>query len=212
LAWLKAARQNSFVGNGQVISWIPGAAPREGFAVLSIVADQLSGPLAQHGVQVLTSSSPPKSIAGADILILAAHGGVGERNGYFRVVRDDMELAIGSSALANALSGVGCVVLFVCSGGRVDKDPRAHTTVGLVKQLLDNGCRAVIAPPWPLDSRVPSRWVPTFLEEWMRGTAVIDACFIANGSVRLNLGDDPVHCLAMTVYGDPLLARPGHSG
>jgi hypothetical protein len=109
--------------------------------------------------------------------------------------------------LSGALANVGAVVLFVCSGGRVDEHPGASTTVGLVKQLLDRGCHAVIAPPWPLDASVPPRWLPTFLEFWTSGAPVIDACFEANEAVRQQLSDDPGKDLAMTVFGDPLLSR-----
>jgi hypothetical protein len=162
---------------------------------------------AQSDVALTMTTSPPEGILGSDLLVVAAHGGIGEGNGYFRVVRDDSLLAVGSSRFATALGGIGCVVLFVCSGGRLDRDPRAHTTLGLVKQLLENGCRVVVAPPWPLYVNVPSYWLPTFLAEWKAGAQVIDACFIANEAVRSHFGDEPAHYLAMTVYGDPCFAR-----
>jgi hypothetical protein len=76
--------------------------------------------------------------------------------------------------------------------------------VGLVKRLLDNGCRTVVAPPWPLRTDVPPRWLPAFLESWSASAPVIDACFDANAAVRAALGDDPATDLAMAVYGDPL--------
>jgi CHAT domain-containing protein len=99
---------------------------------------------------------------------------------------------------------VGIVILFVCSGGRADKHPAANTTIGLAKMLLDRGCTAVIASPWPLDPRVTYHWLPTFLEKWKAGSTLMDANFEANRIVAKGLGQDPAKCLAMTVFGDPV--------
>ena len=82
--------------------------------------------------------------------------------------------------------------------------PVANTTVGLAKELLNHGCSTVIASPWPLDSRVPSHWLPQFLDSWTAGHLVIDANFEANKAVERAMGDSPARCLAMTVFGDPL--------
>jgi hypothetical protein len=86
----------------------------------------------------------------------------------------------------------------------MDKHPMANTTLGLVRQLLGNGCTAVVASPWPLDSRVPSYWIPTFLERWHAGFSLIDAVFDANSNVRVKFSGEPRDCLAMHLYGDPL--------
>ena len=56
-------------------------------------------------------------------------------------------MTLPSWAVSDALSNVGVVILFVCSGGRLDAHPNENTTIGLTKQLLGKGCRAVIAPP-----------------------------------------------------------------
>jgi CHAT domain len=111
--------------------------------------------------------------------------------------------------LAGALRNVDVVILFVCSGGRTDKHPPANTTVGLAKQILDRGCQAVIASPWPLDTRVPSHWLPAFLERWDNGRSLIEANFEANGIVDRNFAQDPARGLAMTVFGNPSLRRGG---
>jgi len=139
--------------------------------------------------------------------IVAAHGGLVEDARFFRAVMDDVALAIASSALSGALADIGVVVLFVCSGGRLDKHPGASTTVGLVKRLLDEGCGTVLASPWPVDVSVPPHWLPAFLAAWSSGTCVMDACFAANQAVRARLGDDPGKYFAMSVYGNPLAQR-----
>ncbi len=79
----------------------------------------------------------------------------------------------------------------------------ASMMVGIARLLLDQGCRAIVAPPWPLSVGVPPRWLPTFLSRWDAGDAAIDATFEANRAVAGSMGEDPAATLAMTVYGDP---------
>jgi hypothetical protein len=49
--------------------------------------------------------------------IIAAHGGLAEGARYFRVVKDDVDLAIASSALSGFFAEVGVVVLSCARGG-----------------------------------------------------------------------------------------------
>lgn len=175
---------------------------------LGVLAERFDDDFRRHGVETSSGAEPPFALAGADLVVVAAHGGIGEDDRFFRVLEDDDHALTEPSALARALAGAGVVVLFVCSGGRVDKHTAASATVGMVRRLLGNGCRAVVAPPWPLDTAVPPRWLPTFLDRWASGAAVVDACFEANAAVRARYGYLPVDDLAMAVYGDPMAARP----
>jgi hypothetical protein len=77
----------------------------------------------------------------------------------------------------------------------------------MAKRLLARGCRAVVAPTWPLEVSVSAVWLPGFLAEWERSVPVIDACFAANVEERSAFGWNPRRALAMTVYGDPLAAK-----
>lgn len=72
------------------------------------------------------------------------------------------------------------------------------------REILGRDCSAVVASPWPLDARVPSHWLPAFLEAWDAGVPLIDANFLANRAVERAMGNAPELCLAMNVYGDPL--------
>lgn len=208
LAWLREARRNPFDGAGGARAWIPHAEPTLGLPALAILASRLQPCLDAHGVLLHDGEETPSELSGSDLVIVGAHGGVGEGKRFFRVVLDDSDLALASSAVSGSIRNVGVVVLFVCSGGRIDKHPSASTTVGLAKQLLAGGCRAVVAPPWPLDTSVPPIWLPPFLEAWAAGSPVVDACFEANAAVRTARGPTPSADLAMTVYGDPLMRRP----
>jgi hypothetical protein len=204
LTWLCASRRNPRPSNRRLVAWIPSETPEEGLPSLAPLAEDLSDTFSQHGIRVYTTGDLPAEIGGADLAVVAAHGGVGSDARYFRVVQDDAGAAIGASAFADRLAGTGVAVLFVCSSGRADQHPRANAVVGLVRQLLDVGCRTVIAPPWPLSVVVPRVWLPAFMERWSVGVPAIDACFEANVEVRRRRGDSPGEALAMTVYGEPL--------
>src|SRR3546814_5449877 len=119
------------------------------------------------------------------------------------MVSEEGVLRVTAGELANALRNIGIVILFVCSGGRTDKHPGANTTIGLAKQILDRGCTAVVASPWPLDARVPSHWLPAFLEHSKAGKRLIDACFEANRVFDSRCAQDPARGLAMTPFGNP---------
>jgi tetratricopeptide (TPR) repeat protein len=207
LTWLHAARLSPFRGDGRKLSWIPTEGGGEWWQTLSMVAEQLRGTFSDHGVELSTAVSLPTDTTGADLAIVVAHGGVAEENRFFRVVSDDTDLKLTPAALAASLGGVGVVILFVCSGGRIDKHPDASAVLGMAKRLLAQGCRAVVAPPWPLETNVPPYWLPTFLTEWDRGVPVVDATFAANRAVWESFGFSPAKCLAMTVYGDPLITK-----
>jgi hypothetical protein len=211
LSWLQAAQASPWASDGRRVAWIPTAEPEGPLQALAVLAERLQPTLVEHGVEQLHEERPPARLAGCELVIVGAHGGTSMENRFFLGVQDDTQVGLGASRLAQALAGAGIVVLFVCSGGRLDPHPDASAVVGLVATLLDEGCRAVIAPPWPLEGVVPPYWLPTFLHAWESGAAVIDACFAANGAVRERLGANPGQYLAMTVYGDPLAsisARP----
>lgn len=208
LAWLKSATATPLPSDGRITAWIPDAEPEAGFATLAVIAERLRDSFQAHGVSLTSGSAPPSGLAGSEMAIVAAHGGLTEDARYFRVVADDVDLAIAASTLSGVLAEIGVIVLFVCSGGRLDKHPGASTTVGLMKRLLDSGCHAVVAPPWPLHLSVPPYWLPTFLAKWAEGECVVDACFEANQTVRQRLGEDPSKYLAMSVYGNPVARKP----
>jgi hypothetical protein len=172
-----------------------------------MLAERLMPTLSTHRIATKTESDTPNDLAGAELAIVAAHGGILPEGRYFQVVADDVDLRITSAGLANVLRGAEMAILFVCSGGRFDRHPFANTTVGLARDLLNRGCRTVIASPWPLDTRVPSHWLPRFLQVWEAGASAIDANFEANKAVERVMGNAPARCLAMTVFGDALLQK-----
>lgn len=205
LAWLTAARQRYPFGDGRRCVWISSAT--DAGQTLEMIAQRLEPSFEAHGFALDASPALPSTFSGASMAVITAHGGIHPDGQYFRVVSDEGVLRVSAADLANALHNVEVVVLFVCSGGRSDKHPAANTTVGLAKQILDRGCSAVIASPWPLDSRVPGHWFPTFIKDWDDGATLIEANFAANMVVDRNFALDPARGLAMTIFGDPYLRR-----
>ncbi|MFT4118346.1 CHAT domain-containing protein [Bradyrhizobium sp.] len=202
LSWLKAARENPPTTNGQMVAWIS-QEDRLGQTFVAIAA-RISEALDKHGIGLDTAPVIPGNLAESELVIVTAHGGLGLDGRFFQRVSDEGRLVTTGRELAASLRNVGVVVLFVCSGGRADKVPDAVTTTGLAKAILDQGCSAVVASPWPLDSVVTYQWLPTFLDNWMTGMTLIEANFLANQHVAKALGADPAKALAMHVYGDPL--------
>jgi hypothetical protein len=206
LNWLKAARLRRTTDR-RALAWIPRESSDEGGSTLQSVIDRVFEPLAVHGVNLDTASAIPSNLQGAELVIITAHGGLVPGNRYFQVVRDDADLKMSGSDLGSALKNVGVAILFVCSGGRLDPHPMAITTLGLPRQILGNGCTTVIASPWPIDSRIPSYWLPIFLKGWDAGVPVIDAVFEANTHVKEAFSSELRDYLAMSVYGDPLRTK-----
>lgn len=205
LSWLRAARSNPRVERGTCAAWIPMAKTPEHTQTLGMIADRLRPTFDFYGVNLDTTANVPDHLSGADLAIVAAHGGIVPEGRYFQLIADDAELRLAASDLTSALRNVGVVILFVCSGGRADKHPASNTVVGLSKQLLDRGCSAVLASPWPLDARVTYHWLPAFLECCAAGQPIIEANFAANAGVAKMFPYDSARTLAMSVYGDPLM-------
>lgn len=225
LSWLFAARNAPRGGRTAYKAWIS-AAPRTGFGeamdatsdagreelgrepTLDIALSRLSGCFEDFGFIVDNGRRLPRDMKDAGLAVVTAHGGLNSEGRYLHSIRDDDDLVEAPSSLAIALAGIELVILFVCSGGRIDKSPWDNSTVSLPKQLLNRGTRAVIASPWPLDVMVTYNWLERFLKEWENGATALDATKTANDAVSQHLGDVPQYSLAMRVYGDVLLSRP----
>ena len=220
LTWLAATRAARRSGktcyrawiSAQVDSRIEGGKDVDAQAVdfaqtLDVALRRLSGSFEEFGFAVDTGRRLPREMNDAGLAVVTAHGGLSGDGRYLRSIRDDEELVEAPSALANALEGVELVILFVCSGGRIDKNPWDNSTTSLPKQLLNRGSRAVVASPWPLNVLVTYNWLDPFLRAWEAGATVLDATRRANDAVSKHFGDVPQYSLAMRVYGDVLLTR-----
>jgi hypothetical protein len=206
LNWLRGARLGPRSRSGRRLAWISTVTrDRAGRGTLDMVARRLTDTLEAHGIVLHTGAEPPEDLGGSDLVIVGAHGTLSPEGRYFQVAADEGTLRMTARRLAAHLAGASVVILFVCSAARADSHPLSSATVGLPRLLLESGVRVVVASPWPLDSQVPSHWLPAFLEASRKGLPVIDSNFVANQAVKRAMGDRPSHVLAMTVVGDPLV-------
>ncbi|MES2948818.1 MAG: CHAT domain-containing protein [Pseudomonadota bacterium] len=208
LTWLEATRQSTRIRGERRVAWLSDAGDPEELDTMRAVRGMLEPLLVSHRITLDTSRSLPQGLTGAHMAIVTAHGQLARGDRYFRRIADEGALMESPQALAQALARVELVILFVCSGGRMDRHPSASTTVGLPKMLLERGCRTVIASPWPLEGLAAGPWLEGFLANWELGDTAMDACHEANKRMAARREGEPQYSLAMTVYGDPLLARP----
>lgn len=206
MSWLANVRSNEPTTSKRPSrAWIPTDAGKD--IALDWLAERLSEPLRAHDISLRSDVEVPEDLMDSELVIVGAHGGLLPGEHYFHRVSDNVNLAIYPETLASAVKGSGVVVLFICSGGRIDSHPLAETTVGLIKQLFNQGCSTIVASPWPLNVKVPPVWLPVFLDRWSKGDSVAHATFAANDEVMKVLGGNPVDYLAMNVFGDPLRTK-----
>lgn len=206
IAWLWGMNTaGEAVGTGRR-AWIPADLGGEPTLSLRSLSERLSDCFDEHQIHVNNAIEVPDNFRNSELVVIGAHGGLLPGMRFFRSISDDGQLSMWYESLASAIRGSSLVVLFVCSAGRSDPHPYARTsTVGLVRELLRRGCSTVVACPWPLNVSVPPKWLPAFMEEWSSGKNVTDAVFLANQSISSWFSLSPAECLAMNVFGNPLL-------
>jgi CHAT domain len=197
LSWLAAARERQLPGDGRRLAWAPGG------GTMKAIVDFCEGPFDKHGIVLDNQERLPDHFSGASLAIVAAHGSLNPFGGTFQVVSDEGRLAVSAGDLARSLHNVSVVLLFVCSGGRADKHPASDATMGLARDVLDQGAQAVVASPWPLNSLVPPYWLPTFLRHWDSGNTLAASVHTANRHLFERSGNDIAQGLAMMVIGNP---------
>ncbi|WP_010222753.1 CHAT domain-containing protein [Pseudomonas donghuensis] len=197
MAWLAESFRRRPAAVPRLYAWISNAGDQT--QTLNVLLGYLQGEFEEYGVVLDTSNQPPATLAGSDLVFIAAHGQVSPEGNYFHTLNDEGSLKVPADVVATAVRDSRVAVLFVCSGGRSDKVPDANTTSGLAKELLSNGCSTVIASPWPVEAMVAASWAPKFLKHWKSGKTAIQACHDANKEIS----GDPSRTLAMNLYGDP---------
>ncbi len=203
--WLQWSHENRRSMNGRRSAWIPAPVDAGHYAdPLAVLAERLRPTFDQHGIEFVNDSLAPPSLVDRDLAVVGAHGGLVPGEGNFQVLKSDSDRRWMPDAFEHSLADCGIVVLFVCSGGRVEFNRHDLATFSLATRLLAAGCRAVVASPWPLSVSAAAHWLPTFVAQLEMGAAVGEAAWRANLHVLDRLGGDPADGLAMHVYGDPL--------
>lgn len=203
LAWLNQINLSSIKTNGKLLSWISTADEKNN--TLKTLAEEFNaegGVFQKYNVIHSDYSHLPDGFDNAELVIVAAHGGVTNPEQQFRSISDEGNLRVHYNEFSRRLRNCGVVILFVCSAGRHDNHPDAATTNGLVKSLLDEGCCTVIASPWPLNAMMTFKWLPPFMDKWMNGETINESVFHANSKTAEYYSFEYGNCLALNIYGD----------
>lgn len=202
LSWLYAASSSPPSTDKRISGWIS-VAEQNGYT-LAMVRDRLDEMISRYQVVMDTGAGLPDGLWGAELSFVVAHGSVLPEGRFFQRVSDEGILKVTTDDFARAFKNVGVAILFICSAGRSDHSPEGESNYGLARELLAQGCSAVIASPWPIDPRVTYHWLPAFMAAWDGGKNVTDATFIANQHVKSEWNSELRNCMAMTVFGDGL--------
>lgn len=136
--------------------------------------------LASHDIAIDPSPEPYISLSQAEVAIIAGHAGLATANRHFRSFTNDDHRGTSVSKTADLTRRSRLVILFVCSGGRLDPDLENGAEIGLARRLLARSTQAVIAPPWPVPVFFACPWLRAFLPLWRSGCSLIDCCYLAN--------------------------------
>ena len=205
LSWLYAASSNPPSTDKRISGWIS-IAEQNGYT-LAMVRDRLDEMISRYQVVLDTGAGLPDGLWGSELSFVVAHGSLLPEGRFFQYVSDEGVLKVTTDDFARAFKNVGVAILFICSAGRSDRSPEGESNYGLARELLAQGCSAVIASPWPIDPRVTYHWLPEFMVAWGGDKNVTDATFMANQYVESQLSSELRNCMAMTVFGDGLRMR-----
>lgn len=201
ISWLTRNREIDRVNSTKTTAWIP--LNNEEPSTLNALRDRVAGILCDHGITLITSQKIPGRLCDSKLSIIAGHGGVMSGKEFIHRISDEEHNFVSPIEIADSVRNCEIVILFICSAGRVDKDPITNKSYGLPMEILKRGVSAVIAPPWPLDIKAAYNWLETFLRELDSGATVSEANFSANENLIKKLGDFAGYTLAMTLYGNP---------
>ncbi|NPC47675.1 CHAT domain-containing protein [Corallococcus sp. AB032C] len=202
LTWLRADMQNQTPVLARRVAWLL-PADESGASPLSIMYEDLQKLLPIHSVGMAHGVHPGK-VSQSELVIIAGHGSVWGRERYFKTLSGEDISSFGVDDVADAIQGSSIVVLLVCSAGRLDRDLFSSRSIGLPHRLLKQGCRAVVASPWPIKFTLASQWLGFFLDALKAGMTVSEATYYSNLELRdrhLRVSD----FLAMHVIGNPFV-------
>ena len=116
-----------------------------------------------------------------NIRIIIAHGGedIGNK-GTISATNNFDGIKYSYEHIENVLIDSDIVILFVCYSGKVDLDFFYERNNSLIKKILNNGPKVVIAPKWPLNIYIPPIWLPIFIDCFRAGDSSLDSFHKAN--------------------------------
>jgi len=145
----------------------------------------------------------PESPLRADINILVAHGSESISTFPALYLSDDTK-NISIRSFDHIVDMGKILILFVCHSGSEKSDLYRNQTLAVVKQFLQNGYKAVIAPFWGLHIEIPPLWLPEFFLRLAAGFDIGYSVFYANRKVAETF-NTPNAYACLHLYGNPFI-------
>lgn len=120
LTWFDSARRRPSTTATKRLAWISCLPQSEAYGTLDMLFARLEPVFDKHGFKTDTSGTIPNDLGGASLAVVTAHGQLTSEQRYIHSIADEQKLTESPLALARALAGIELVILFICSGGRVD--------------------------------------------------------------------------------------------
>ncbi|MEC5172133.1 hypothetical protein [Chryseobacterium nepalense] len=171
LEWFLNHHKSKLKKNFEKSIWIP---TEGGDFTINLLYSGLENTLNEFSFQTNTDLNVKEPI-NSDINIICSHGD--ENISLTQMIFPN------ENPLFNLSSVVGkgkILIFFVCHSGSVKKTPFQNSISSLVKNYINKGYSAVIAPFWALHVNIPPIWLPVFLECLERGMNVNSSVHIAN--------------------------------
>jgi hypothetical protein len=174
----------------------------EGDYPIAIAYSKIQDELKNHQV-VYSEGIKPDINKLSNINAFISHGGRSGLEGFKGLYPTDGKAYLDYGKVF----GTGDVaLLFVCHSGSVVKNNFSNSCHSLIKELLANGYRTVIAPSWSLNVCIPGVWTKHFINSMKTGYTVSRSAFIANKNIQKIYPVESAWA-AMHVFGNPELTN-----
>lgn len=179
--------------------WIP--TDSQDFTI-SLMHSKLENCISEFNI-IENRSIIPNLPLNSDLNIIVAHGD--EKISTFPAFHfSNNESTISITNFDNIVDKGEVLILFVCHAGSEKSDIFRNQTITIVKQFLQSGYKAVIAPFWALHVDIPTIWLPEFLKNIQDGKDVGTSVLNANKKVSLEF-NTPKAYACLHLYGDPFI-------
>ncbi|SHN44043.1 hypothetical protein [Chitinophaga sp. CF418] len=177
--------------------WIP---TDSGDMALNYLYSYIEDTINTHKFDIATTKVPSKQLQ-SDLNIVAAHGSE-DINTFpaFHAKSEEGRLSIVD--IKGVIGSGKILILFVCHSGSMRSDFLRNRVATLVREALQSGYEAVIAPFWALNISIVKFWLPAFLESFDSGKELIDAVYDGNTAVK-NEYPTPKAYACLHAYGNP---------
>lgn len=199
LEWFIENGGSQLIDKGSISMWIP--IESQDFAIC-MMHSKMEEDITKFNIITHTKILPDYPL-GSNINILVAHGS--QNITTFPAFYLKGEKSISSIRNMDHIVGHGNIlILFVCHSGSERSDLFANQTLTIIKQFLQTGYKAVVAPFWALHIDIPPIWMPEFLNSLFQGFDIATSVLKANKKVS-TIYNTPKAYACLHLYGNPFI-------